>query len=131
MNGDGPPNNWALGQGSSSRATVVYWIYNNSWRGDGYKKRIPEWIGAIEKLQARVAPTREFIRSAERTLLVIDVQGMESEVLLGLSISDLPRWVVIGEDLGKKAARELLIGLGYRELFTGSDALFELNQESK
>jgi FkbM family methyltransferase len=130
MNGDGPQNNWALGQGSSSRATVVYWIYKNSWRGDDYTKRIPEWIGAIEKLQVRVVPTRQLIGSADRTLLVIDVQGMESEVLLGLSKSNLPRWVVIGEDLGNTSARNILIRWGYREILAGSNSLFEYNHIS-
>jgi hypothetical protein len=130
MNGNGPKNNWALGQASRSRATLVYWIYKNSWRGDGYKDRIPEWIGAIEKLQVCVVPTRELIRSADRTLLVVDVQGLESGILLGLSKYDLPRWVFVQEDLRRKAAGELLIGLGYREIFAGSDSLFELNQAS-
>jgi FkbM family methyltransferase len=129
MNGNGPHNNWALGQGSSSRATVVYWIYKNSWRGASYVDRIPDWIASIEKLQVRVMQTRDLVRDGAKTLLVIDVQGMESEVILGLCQENLPRWVVIEEDLGKKSARKLLIGLGYREIFAGSDTLFELNQE--
>jgi FkbM family methyltransferase len=128
MNGNGRQNNWALGQGSSSRATVVYWIYKNSRRGDDYKKRIPEWIDAIEKLEVRVIPTGELIRNADRTLLVIDVQGMEADVLMGISKSNLPRWVVIEEDLGNTSARKMLIGWGYREVLAGSDSLFELDQ---
>jgi hypothetical protein len=128
MNGDGPPNNWALQQGSSSRATVVYWIYKNSWRGGDYKRSIPEWIGAVEKLRVRVVPTRELIRSPHKTLLVIDVQGMETGVLLGLSKSNLPRWVVIDESLGYTSARKLLIGWGYREILSGGDSLFEYTQ---
>jgi FkbM family methyltransferase len=128
MNGNGPQNNWALGQGSSSRATVVYWIYKNAWRGNSYAERIPEWIGAIEKLQVRVIRTQNLIRDAAKTLLVIDVQGMEEEVILGLSKDNLPRWVVLEEDLGKKAARKLLVAWGYKEVFSGLDALFELNQ---
>jgi hypothetical protein len=59
---------------------------------------------------------------------VIDVQGMEEDVVLGLSKDNLPRWVVLEEDLGKKAARQLLLSWGYREVFSGSDALFELDQ---
>jgi FkbM family methyltransferase len=128
MNGNGPHNNWALGQGSSSRATVVYWIYKNSWRGAAYVERIPDWISAIEKLQVRVIRTQDFVREAAKTLLVVDVQGMESEVIRGLSEENLPRWVVIEEDLGKKAARKLLIDLGYRVVVAGSDTLFELNK---
>ena len=128
MNGNGPHNNWALGQGSNIRATVVYWIYNNAWRGSSYAERIPEWIGAIEKLEVRVTRTQELIRDGARTLLVIDVQGMEEDVVLGLSKDNLPRWVVLEEDLGKTSARQLLVSWGYREVFSGHDALFELDQ---
>jgi len=127
MNGEGPQNNWAFGQGSNTRATVVYWIYKNSWRGADYTERIPKWIEAIEALQVPVIPTRDFIDNAARTLLVIDVQGMESDVLLGLCVRNLPKWVVIEDDLGREAARDVLRGWGYKELFAGSDRLFELN----
>jgi hypothetical protein len=125
MNGDGPENNWALGQWSS-RAALVCAIYRNSWRGDAYVKRIPEWIGAIETLHVREIRTQELIRAAHNTLLVIGVQGMESEVILGLSQENLPRWVLIEGDLGGQDARKLLIDWGYRGVFAGSDALFEL-----
>lgn len=127
MNGDGPHNNWALGQGSSSRATVVYWIYKNSWRGVDYRERIREWIDAIEILEVPVIPTKDFIGHAARTLLVIDVQGMESDVLLGLSVRNLPRWIVFEDDLGNETAQNLLLSWGYKKVCAGSDPLFELN----
>ena len=130
MNGDGPQNNWALGQGSNSKATVVYWIYKNSWRGIDYMERIPEWIEAIEMLQVPIIPTGDFIGDSARTLLVIDVQGMESDVLLGLSVRNLPRWVLIEEDLGKETARNLLLSWGYKVVTAGSDSLFELNDKN-
>jgi FkbM family methyltransferase len=128
MNGTGPQDNWALKVGSGSRATVVHWIYKNSWRGVDYVEHIPKWIGAIEKLQVRVLRTQDLIRKDAKTLMIINVQGMESEVLLGLSRDNLPRWVVIDENLGQYAARKLLVGWGYTEVYTGSNSLFHLNQ---
>jgi FkbM family methyltransferase len=129
MNEDGPQNNWAIGKGSNSRAAVVYWIYKNSWKGINYMKRIRDWIGAIEKLQVPVIPTRDFIGQAARTLLVIDVPGMDSEVLRGLSLGNLPRWVVIEDGLGRESARNLLLSWGYKQVCDGIDTLFELTHK--
>jgi hypothetical protein len=58
------------------------------------------------------------------------VQGMESDVLLGLSVRNLPRWVLIEEDLGKETARNLLLSWGYKVVTAGSDSLFELNDKN-
>ena len=127
MNGEGPANNWALGQGSSNRATVVYWIYKNAWRGEAYSKQIPNYIAAIEKISVPMVPTRELIDTPKKTLLVVDVQGMEAEIIMGLDKCALPRWVVLEEDLGKTTATELLIDLGYSATRIGTDVLFELN----
>jgi FkbM family methyltransferase len=129
MNGDGPQNNWALGQGSNSRATVVYWIYKNAWRGIDYMERIPEWLEAIEMLPVPIIPTGDLIGNGDRTLLVIDVQGMEGDVILGLAVNNLPKWVVIEEDLGRESARNLLLSWGYKEVVAGSDSMFELNDK--
>jgi FkbM family methyltransferase len=124
MNGDGPSNNWALGQGSSSRATVVYWIYKNAWRGEAYTQEIPMYISAIEKISVPMTQTREFVDLPDQTLLVVDVQGMELEIIRGLDPASLPRWIVLEEDLGRSAATDLLVGWGYTALRIGSNILF-------
>jgi FkbM family methyltransferase len=126
MNGEGPANNWALGQGSSSRATVVYWIYKNAWRGDAYTKQIPDYIAAIERISVPMVPTRELINFPKKTLLVVDVQGMDSEIIMGLDKNALPRWIVLEEDLGKEMATTILTDLGYSATRIGTDVLFEL-----
>lgn len=123
MNGEGPPNNWALGQGSSSRATVVYWIYKNAWRGETYTREIPAYISAIEKISVPMIQTRDLIDLPDRTLLVVDVQGMELEIIWGLDRKSLPRWIVLEEDLGSSAATDLLVEWGYSALRIGSDVL--------
>jgi FkbM family methyltransferase len=131
MNGDGPPNNWALGQGSTSRATVVHWIHMNAFRGAAYRAAVPEWIAAIESVTVPAVRTDELIPDAENVLLVVDVQGHEAEVIRGLDPERLPRWVVIEEDTGDTSARHLLIELGYHPLLNGSDSLFERRQRER
>ena len=48
MDGDGPPNRWAHGQGSTQRDVIVYWIRQNAFRGAHYRDNIPRYIDAIE-----------------------------------------------------------------------------------
>ena len=125
MNGSGPPNDWAKGQGSSSRATVVYWIWKNAFRGDAYVAKIPDWIASIRRTKVPVVETQELLAGVEGdVLLVVDVQGMEWEVLRGLSQENLPKWVVIEEDTGDRRAREELATLGYSCLTKGPNLAF-------
>ena len=125
MNGSGPPNDWAKGRGSSSRATVVYWIWKNVFRGDAYVAKIPEWIASIRATEVPVVETQELLTGAEgEVLLVVDVQGMEWEVIRGLSHDNLPKWVVIEEDTGDRRARDELTTLGYSCLTKGPNLAF-------
>lgn len=126
MNGNGPPNDWAMGQGSSSRATVVYWIWQNSFRGDAYTERIPEWISAIRSISVPVVLTDDVMpRTDGDVLMVVDVQGMELEVLQGLSLARLPRWIIVEEDAGDTSARHYLSELGFKLLVGGPNLFFE------
>ena len=125
MNGSGPPNDWAKRQGSSSRATVVYWIWKNAFRGGAYAAKIPDWIASIRRTKVPVVETQELLAGVEGdVLLVVDVQGMEWEVLRGLSQENLPKWVVIEEDTGDRRAREELATLGYSCLTKGPNLAF-------
>lgn len=128
MNGDGPNNNWAKGQGSFSRAQVVYWIWKNAFRGEAYRARIPEWISSIEQRAVPMRRTSDLIlddADPASTLLVVDVQGYEYNVLRGISPGKYPRWIVIEQDTGDFAASELLKEMGYSQLNNGGDILFE------
>ena len=130
MNGNGPPNDWAMGQGSRSRATVVYWIWQNSFRGSSYTERIPEWIGAIKKSVVPTLLTDQVMPITDGdVLLVVDVQGMELEVLLGLSLARLPRWIVVEEDCGDTMARNYLLSHGYQLLVEGPNLILERKVE--
>ncbi len=128
MNGVGPQDDWALGKWSNRRSTVVNWIYMNSWRGVEYRARIPEWIGAIEKINVRVTRTEDLIRQADRTLLVIEGDGLHREVVQGLTKDSLPRWILIDNYLENGAVSKLLISWGYTNVYSGGNSLFEINQ---
>jgi FkbM family methyltransferase len=101
MNGDGPDNNWAHGQGSFDLSTVIHWIYANSFRGNSYRNNIQKYIESISKIDVLITPT-ESILPAERgnLLLVLDVQGFELEVLKGIDLNNPPKFIMLEDDLG-------------------------------
>lgn len=101
MNGDGPFNNWAHGQGSFNYETVVHWINENAFRGKEYRDSIPRFIKAITKINTSIVST-ETLLPAERKnlLLVVDVQGFELEVLGGIDWNNPPKWIMLEDDLG-------------------------------
>jgi FkbM family methyltransferase len=114
MNGDGPHNNWALGQGSFSKENIIFWINNNSFRGEEYKKNIKFWIDNINAITVPVITTKNLIpQNSKNVFLLIDVQGFEIDVLKGIDWSSPPKYIMIEEDLGNRDAREYLINKCY------------------
>jgi FkbM family methyltransferase len=102
MNGEGPRNNWAHGQGSFDKPTVIHWINENSFRGQKYVERIHYFIQSIKSIKVDVAKTDSLLGINRcGLLLVIDVQGFEREVLEGIDWANPPEWIVIEDDLGK------------------------------
>jgi Family of unknown function (DUF6492) len=131
MDGCGPPNLWARGQSSNSRATIVHWIWKNAFRGKDYQSSILEFISSITPVEVSVRPTADFIGpNPHKVFLVVDSQGMEFEVISGLTKDSLPRWICIEEDLGDLRARSLLLDLGYKLIVDGADPLFQLDKGS-
>lgn len=129
MNGDGPRNNWAKGQGSFSRAQIVYWIWRNRFRGEAYCVRMPEWIRSIRSLAVPMIRTSDLLPDRAQlssTLLVVDVQGYEHNVIRGLTLDQLPRWILIEQDTNDLSAAKLLRELGYTQLNDGDNLAFEL-----
>jgi FkbM family methyltransferase len=128
MNGDGPSNNWALGQGSFSKEVVVYWIHSNSFRGLEYKNKIKDWILNIKEINVPITPTSYYIPNNNKNIfLAIDVQGFEIEVLKGLDWNNSPKYIMIEEDLNDKKAREYLIQNNYQLISQEfDDLLFKL-----
>lgn len=100
MNGDGPQNDWAHGQGSFNKDTIIHWIKENSFRGNDYISNIDLFINSIDSITLQVLKT-EKILPCDRNglLLIIDVQGFEVSVLNGIDWSNPPQWIVVEDDL--------------------------------
>jgi FkbM family methyltransferase len=102
MNGEGPFNNWAHGQGSFKLETIVYWIKQNSFRGKKYRDSIPFFISAINHIKTKIIKTEYVLPSSnENLLLIVDVQGHELEVLKGINWNNAPRYLMLEDDQSK------------------------------
>lgn len=125
MNGDGPKNDWAHGQGSFSKETVIHWINENSFRGNEYRKNIPLFISSIDSVVIPTKKISEFIPSASHVLLVLDVQGFEYEVLQGVEWSNRPKFIYLEDDLGNgQKIAKFLAQKGYLYLCGSGDKVF-------
>jgi FkbM family methyltransferase len=102
MNGDGPKNDWAHGQGSFYKESVVHWIKANGFRGPHYVSQIDNYINSIATIEIPTVKTEQVLpRDRVGLLLLIDVQGFEMEVLNGINWAHPPQWIVVEDDLGK------------------------------
>jgi FkbM family methyltransferase len=118
MNGDGPQNDWAHGQGSFHRESVLHWIDQNSFRGQHYRENIDRYKQAILKTQVTCFPLRNIYSGRPGlTLLTIDVQGAELDVLLGVDWRRPPDFIIYEQDLARLSIiDEMLRSLGYEYL---------------
>lgn len=126
MNGDGPFNNWAHGQGSFDYHTVVHWIEENRFRGEKYTQNIPLYVSAIQSVELVIKRVEEFIPPHPNYLLVVDVQGFELEVLKGVNwLSNAPAHILLEDDLGKTGEIfGFLHQKGYRYICGDNDKVF-------
>ena len=128
MNGNGPLNNWAHGQGSFSREKIVESIHANSFRGDKYVANIPHFVESIKKCKFATIPLENFLRELVPTLVVIDVQGFEMEVLATLNLSNLPMSIIVENEFEDNRLFNHLSSLGYFRRLTGHDEIYNLGQ---
>lgn len=99
MNGDGPINNWAHGQGSFSKEEVIWHIKKNKFRGKEYRKNINKFINSIKSIKINCYKASEFLKKHNNSLVIIDVQGFEFEVLLGLDFElNPPKYLIVEDD---------------------------------
>jgi hypothetical protein len=87
MDGSGPPNKWAHGQGSFDRRQVEYRIRANEFRWQ--KSSLTDaYISKIDEIAVDCLPASEIILSRYpaglRCVVVIDTQGAEGLILRGL-----------------------------------------------
>ncbi|XZE19620.1 FkbM family methyltransferase [Pirellulaceae bacterium SH449] len=132
MDGEGPANRWAHGQGSFEKSIVEEWIQRNSFRGESYRRRIPEFLASIREDHVPVVPVSDMFQTAasgDLKLLLIDAQGFELEVLQGIDWDMPPEFVICEDDRksGRRAA-DLLAQKGYDFLGGKSDKLYAQKQ---
>jgi hypothetical protein len=127
MNGDGPANNWAHGQGSFERKTIEYWIQRNKFRGEEYVRNIDTYLSSISSTDVDVVRMTDIETSKdyENLLVVIDVQGFELDVIRGIDWGYPPAFIVFEDDMGKAAPVETyLTARGYSHLCGRSDKVY-------
>lgn len=127
MNGDGPRNDWAHGQGSFDRQSIVYWIEKNRFRGEAYCRQVPHFIESIACMDVRVMPARDILPRHGNLFLAIDVQGFELEVLKGVDWARPPAFVMYEDDVGENREISAYLGeRGYRYVCGRTDRIFRL-----
>ena len=102
MDGTGPPNKWAHGQGSLNKNTIIQWIYKNKFRGSKYNKNINKYIDSIIEIDIKAKTFDSICRTYQLKkidLLLMDVQGAEYEVLKNLkSFNIKPKFIIYEDD---------------------------------
>lgn len=133
MDGSGPLNKWAHGQGSLDKQTIIQWIHANKFRGSRYRSNIDKYISAIESISLSSRSLESICKqySLNRIdLIVIDAQGSEFSILKNLSSFAHKPGVVIYEDdgsmdpLDKTNLEELLHSLGYIHITGNTDKVW-------
>ncbi len=127
MNGDGPANNWAHGQGSFDPNVIKYWIERNRFRGDDYVRNIDTYLQSIISVDVDIIPLSDIAmsRQNDNLLVVIDVQGFELDVVRGIDWNHPPAYIVLEDDLNKSGPiSEYLGSQGYYYLCGRNDKLY-------
>ena len=134
MDGKGPNNKWAHGQGSVNKETIISWIHKNKFRGITYRKNIKRYIDSIKKININAKSLNQIVIENNLNdgfdLLLLDVQGHEYQVLRNLQfMKNLPKYIVYEDDssLTRRDSKKtwlLLKSLGYFNLIDDSDNLW-------
>jgi len=129
MNGEGPNNYWAHGQGSFVFENIINSIKKNSFRGKVYRSNIPYFISSIKSVDIKIVETSKLISVDDNTLLVVDVQGFEIEVLMGIDYNKPPKYIIIeSEKSSNLKLKKFLRKKNYKLLGGTTDLLFVFNK---
>lgn len=134
MDGDGPNNQWAHGQGSIDKEVIISWIKKNSFRGENYRKNINNYIKSIKSIKLISKKLNDIANENDLgngiDLLVLDVQGHEFKILENLpNIKKLPLFIIYEDDssmseMDSKNLSYLLIKYGYRLILPGANKVW-------
>jgi FkbM family methyltransferase len=127
MDGTGPANKWAHGQGTFQKETILYWITTNTWRWSD-PDLTQKYISSVRETKVECATLDSMLRgcaASDCSALVIDVQGAEFSVLRGMR-SARPPVIQYEDDRGFDVGSFwLLKSRGYRCVHSGTDMIFE------
>ena len=89
MDGDGPKNRWAHGQGSFDRKIIEFFIEKNSFRGSNYINNIERYKKNIISEDVSSLSLKE-VNFSKNTLnlIFIDVLGFELEVISSINFNE-------------------------------------------
>jgi FkbM family methyltransferase len=127
MNGDGPPNDWAHGQGSFDPNLVKYWIERNRFRGEDYARNIDTYVNSIISIDVEIIRLSDIEMSSqnENLLVNIDVQGFELDVIGGIDWTRPPAYIVVEDYLNESSPIDkYLSARGYFYLCGRIDKVF-------
>ena len=131
MDGDGPFNKWAHGQGSINKNTIIKWIYKNKFRGSKYIKNINKYIDSILETYIKSITINSICKTYQiKTidLLLIDVQGAEYEILKNLnSFNVKPKFIVYEDDSSLSKGESVMLD----KLLRSEGYLFLLGENDK
>lgn len=132
MDGEGPMNRWAHGQGSFDKETIIHWIKQNEFRGEKYRANIQKYLNSIIRINIETKPLTDIIRPfniKKIDALVIDVQGHELQVLQSCNIKETkPEYIFYEDDLasGGDKVSKFLIASGYQFVAGNTDKLWKI-----
>ena len=131
MNGNGPQNNWAHGQGSFHRDSVEFWIHQNSFRGSDYVANIDKYMGSIIQKDVDCIPLKQISYNInDLTVLVIDAQGAEEEILKSVDWMNPPDALIFEQDKNKDLhVYEFLRQMSY-EYVAGNENMLFINTDT-
>ena len=125
MNGDGPNNDWAHGQGSFDKNIIIYWIKKNSFRGQNYRDNINKYIDSITYLELQPLQLSTFQIFPEDLFLIIDVQGFELDVLKTVNWEIPPKFILVEDDLKNNDLVTFLEKKNYKWVAGKADKIFK------
>lgn len=100
MDGDGPKNGWAHGQGSVNKNFIYTQIELNSFRGPRYRNNIQKYKNNIISQEVNTTKISNLlIPDYTENLLIIDSQGSELDVILSIDFKVNKIDLIIYEDV--------------------------------
>ncbi|MFC1590522.1 FkbM family methyltransferase [Candidatus Omnitrophota bacterium] len=138
MNGEGPHNNWAYGQGSFSKEVITREIKSNAFRGKWYRDNIPRFISSIRSIKVPSITINDLIKKyapQKVDLLQIDAQGFDYNIIKSIDF-DLWKPKIINFESSmfpkeKKSCNLFLKKKGYAIIEYGCDMLAVLNETGR